>query len=181
MLANIGVEPYELAHRSYLQSLLLQIVEGQYRCVARVTTAQRQPSSNKLLWVIEGLVAARNDHGGKFCIDISHAENLRCVAELALKGYESCVGVPADIYRAIEHGSYQALIVRVQNVVSGDASTPEVFTETLPNRDDPGMVGNCSDCDLCRLVHGTGSPVRALPIQLRSTALVGAITATARA
>ena len=91
------------------------------------------------------------------------------------------VRVPGNVDIAFEQSIDEPLVVRVQDVVRRNAGVREVLAKPLPDRDDSWVIGDRADEDGVSAAHGTGSPASALPIQLRRTAFVGAITEPARA
>src|SRR5581483_4584511 len=120
------------------------------------------------------------DDGAELGVDVAHPEQPRLAPDPPLGCHVGSARVPGDVDLAGEQRLDEALVVRVEDVVGRDAGLAEVVTEALPDRDDPRVVGDGADEEEIA-PHGTGSPASALPIQLRSTAFVGAITEPARA
>ena len=146
-----------------------------------VAAPERDPPAGELSELLEALATAGDEHRPELRVDVAHAEQACVTADPSLGGDVGGVRVPGDVDVAGEQRVDEALVVRVEDVVGRDAFSREVLAEPLPDRDDARVVCDRADEDVAAAAHGTGNPASALPIQLRSTALVGAMTEPARA
>jgi hypothetical protein len=148
--------------------------------VSGIAAAERESLPGQLRRRYEELAAPSRNHRAEVGVDVAHAEQAGVAADPLFGRHVGGIGVPADVDLAREKRLDETLVVRVEDVVGRDAGLREVVSEPLPDRDDPRVVRNGPD-EQRVAAHGTGSPASALPIQVRSTALVGAITDPARA
>jgi hypothetical protein len=182
VLAEVGVEADELAGARCVEPLARQVVQWQDGRVAGVPAAEREPPTRERDDLVERIVAARDEDRSEVGVDVAHAEDLRVATDPVLGDDVGGVRVPRDVDLAVQQRVHETLVVRVQDVVGRHQLRGEVRQEALPDRHDPRVIGDGPDEDRAvTAAHGTGRPASAFPIQVRSTALVGAITAPALA